>query len=278
MTFVLKLNAILFLSLLSLLSAQTVQSASFDTLFESKALFESKTKIQQLEKLTERLDLGDYASGNFTQYRQLKVLKKPLVSHGRFAFDATLGLIWQQIKPFPSSLILTDGELIQIDSSGHRQVTKASESQGASALAETMPTLLKALLSGKISALDEQFNLYFMQINPGTSSSELASSWQLGLVPKDPLMRKVIPQMVLEGEAQLTSLTLLSGNGDTSRIEFEQISSAPLSEEMQQLISPHPTVVQTDSPASQHGIPEPKTEPKSKIEPKSKTELKPKQP
>ena len=245
---------ILLSALIVSLCAQTVQSASFDALFESIA------DSQQLENLTKHLDLGDSASGNFTQYRQLKVLKKPLVSHGRFAFDAEQGLVWQQTKPFPSSLILLEGELIQIDSSGHRQVTKASESQGAGAFAETMPKLMKALLSGKISALNEQFTLYLIQDTPksGRISSEDSSHWQLGLVPKDPLMLKVIPQMVLEGDAQLTRLTLLSGNGDSSRIEFEQINSEPLDEEMQQLISPQPAVVQAEMPTSQSAIPEPK--------------------
>ena len=257
MTLVSTLNAILLVGLLSLLNTQTVQSASFEALFEPSAQLESTEDNQRLEKLTQRLELGDNASGKFTQYRQLKVLKKPLVSHGQFAFDSQLGLVWQQTKPFSSSLILKEGELIQVDSSGHRQVTKASESQGAGALAETMPTLMKALLSGNINALSQQFTLYLVQSSPDTSASEIANSWQLGLVPKDPLMHKVIPQMVLEGDAQLTSLTLLSGNGDTSRIEFEQISSEPLSEEMQQLISPHLTVVPTEDTESHHAISEP---------------------
>lgn len=257
MTLMSKLNAILLLALLSLLNTQTVQSASFDALFELKTLVESKDGNQQLENLTQRLELGDSVSGKFTQYRQLKVLKKPLVSHGQFAFDAKQGLIWQQTQPFSSSLILKDDELIQVDSSGHRQMIKASESQGAGALAETMPTLLKALLSGNISALTEQFSLYLVHNTPDKSSLDNIHRWQLGLVPKDPLMLKVIPQMVLEGDAQLSSLTLLSGNGDTSRIEFEQISSEPLSEEMQQLISPHPSVDQADNPESHHAIPEP---------------------
>ncbi|MEC4726857.1 outer membrane lipoprotein carrier protein LolA [Shewanella sp. D64] len=257
MTLMPKLNTMLFLALLGLLNTQAVQSASFDALFESKALVESKDGNQQLENLTQRLELGDSASGKFTQYRQLKVLKKPLVSQGLFAFDTKQGLIWQQTQPFSSSLILKDDELIQVDSSGHRQMIKASESQGAGALAETMPTLLKALLSGNISALNQQFTLYLVQSSPDTSASDIANSWQLGLVPKDPLMHKVIPQMVLEGDAQLTSLTLLSGNGDTSRIEFEQINSEPLSEEMQQLLSPHPSVDQADNPESHHAIPKP---------------------
>ncbi|ACA88854.1 outer membrane lipoprotein carrier protein LolA [Shewanella woodyi] len=249
----LKLNTTLLITLLAVLCVQTVQSASFDALFESRA------DNQQLEKLTDRLELGENAQGKFTQYRQLKVLKKPLISHGQFAFDSSLGLVWQQTRPFPSTLVLKDGELIQIDSSGNRQITKASESQGAGALAETMPKLLKALLSGEITALNDQFNLYLIHSKESTTSSSLqVNGWQLGLVPKDPLMLKVIPQMVLQGENQLRSLTLLSSNGDTSRIEFEQINSDPLDEEMKQLISPQSVMEQAKPLASQDGLPEPK--------------------
>jgi len=223
---------LLLLLSLSIFNSHATQSASYDTLFESTA------DNERLQALAERVMIGESASGKFTQYRTLKVLKKPLVSHGLFIFDYRLGLVWQQTHPFETTLILKDGELIQIDSAGRKQVSQAGSNQGAATIAQTMPKLLSALLSGNLNELSENFNLYLKPNDSQNGSQENSQHpWQLGLIPKDPLLIKAIPQMVLEGEEQVSALTLLSNNGDKSRIEFEQISKAPLSEEQLLLLS-----------------------------------------
>lgn len=205
--------------------AETTQTAQFE------ALFQSEVNNQQLKPITEQLTLGEHARGQFTQYRHLKVLKKPLVSHGSFIFDSELGLAWKQERPFKSTLLLKGDELIQIDSSGQQQVSKANENQGAGALAQTLPILLKALLSGELDTLTTHFHFYMQ-------ASSVSSPWTIGLKPKDPLLIKAIPQLVLEGDEQISALTLLSGNGDSSRIEFEQITNQPLSAIEQQELLP----------------------------------------
>ncbi len=206
-------------------STQATQTAQLDELFQSEV------NNLQLKPITERLQLGEHARGFFTQYRTLKVLKKPLVSHGRFIFDSQLGLAWKQERPFKSTLLLKDDELIQIDSSGEIQSSKASENQGAGALAQTLPILLKALLRGELETLDNHFHFYLLP-------SSVTTPWTIGLIPKDPLLLKAIPQLVLEGDTQISALTLLSSNGDSSRIEFEEIDNQPLSVTEQQELSP----------------------------------------
>ncbi|WP_394148194.1 outer membrane lipoprotein carrier protein LolA [Shewanella atlantica] len=222
---------LLLLISISVPSSYGAQSAGYDALFESIA------DNERLQTLTERLMIGRTASGDFTQYRTLKVLKHPLISHGRFIFDSRLGLVWQQAQPFETTLILREGELIQIDSAGREQVSRADSAQGAASLAQTMPKLLSALLSGNLSQLSEHFHLYLKAGDTDEEPREESEFWQLGLIPKDPLLLKAIPKMVLEGAIQVSALTLLSNNGDRSRIEFEQISKAPLSEEQLALLS-----------------------------------------
>jgi|GEM_PF-251011 len=243
-------TGLLLLLSLSIFNCHATQSARYDALFESKA------DNEQLQALTERLMIGESASGKFTQHRTLKVLKKPLVSHGRFIFDYRLGLVWQQTHPFETTLILTDGKLIQIDSAGRKQVSQAGSSQGAATIAQTMPKLLSALLSGNLNELTENFNLYLESNHSQNSTQEKTRHrWQLGLIPKDPLLTTAIPQMVLEGEEQVSALILLSTNGDSSRIEFEQINNAPLSKEQRLLLS------------EKHSAPlQPKVQPEAKPE------------
>ncbi|MGL4712832.1 MAG: outer membrane lipoprotein carrier protein LolA, partial [Shewanella sp.] len=101
------------------LSFRLAEPSAYQTLFNQTA------DKAQLVALSQKLNLGETVRGQFVQSRQLTVLKKPLISQGQFIFDRTQGLIWQQIKPFDSLLILKDKQLIQRDSQGRVQVNQA---------------------------------------------------------------------------------------------------------------------------------------------------------
>ncbi|MEM6190639.1 MULTISPECIES: outer membrane lipoprotein carrier protein LolA [Shewanella] len=201
-----------------------------------QALFSQSADTKQLVALSQKLNLGKTVRGHFVQSRQLKVLKKPLISQGQFIFDQTQGLIWQQIKPFESLLILKDKQLIQRDSQGRVQISKADTSASAAAMGDLLPSLVRAMLGGDISGLSENFELHFL----GTERLKIESlspdgQWQLGLTPKDPLMKKAIANMVLEGSDVLQSLVLLSAAPnvtpqDMTRIDFSALSQGTLSE------------------------------------------------
>lgn len=209
-------------------------------------LFTQTADKAQLVDLSQKLNLGETVRGNFVQSRQLKVLKKPLISQGQFIFDKEQGLIWQQIKPFESLLILKDKQLIQRDSQGRVQVSKADASASAAAMGDLLPSLVRAMLGGDISGLSENFELHFLstdklnteKLSPENLSPENlspGSQWQLGLTPKDPLMKKAIANMVLEGGDTLQSLVLLSAapsvaQQDMTRIDFSALSQGTLSE------------------------------------------------
>ncbi|WP_298771395.1 outer membrane lipoprotein carrier protein LolA [uncultured Shewanella sp.] len=195
----------------SLLFANT--SAYDDTLFSHPATEST------LKALSSQLHFGSSASGDFTQYRQLKVLKKPLVSHGHFLFDQHRGLVWQQLRPFKSSLILKDKQLIQVNSQGHIQIQDAGNIPAASALENIMPSLLNAMLTGDIKQLEQDFSISFLQAK---------KQWQLGLIPKDPLVAKILPKMIIEGQTSINQLVLFSPNGDSSKIVFSHIQNRPL--------------------------------------------------
>lgn len=215
-----------------------------ETLAEPSAyqtLFSQTADTAQLVALSQKLNLGKTVRGHFVQSRQLKVLKKPLISQGQFIFDQTQGLIWQQIKPFESLLILKDKQLIQRDSQGRVQVSKADASASAAAMGDLLPSLVRAMLGGDISGLSENFELHFLitdKLNTEKLSPESLSpdgQWQLGLTPKDPLMKKAIANMVLEGSDVLQSLVLLSAAPnvtpqDMTRIDFSALSQGTLSE------------------------------------------------
>ncbi|WP_299008557.1 outer membrane lipoprotein carrier protein LolA [uncultured Shewanella sp.] len=182
-------------------------------------LFSHPATQSKLKDLSSQLHFGTSASGDFTQYRQLKVLKKPLVSHGYFLFDQHEGLVWQQVRPFKSSLILKDKQLIQVDSQGHIQIQNTGNIPAASALENIMPSLLTAMLTGDIKQLEQDFSISILQQK---------TLWQLGLIPKDPLVAKILPKMIIEGNTSINQLILFSPNGDSSKIVFSNIQNRAL--------------------------------------------------
>lgn len=198
-------------------------------------LFTQTADAAQLVTLSQKLNLGETVRGQFVQSRQLKVLKKPLISQGRFIFDQTQGLIWQQTTPFESLLILKDKQLIQRDSQGRVQISKADASSSAAAMGEVLPNLIRAMLSGDINGLSENFELHFVSPVSANSVSPDNGQWQLGLTPKDPIMQKAIAHMVLEGSDSLKALVLLSAAPnvtpqDMTRIDFGALVQGKLSE------------------------------------------------
>ena len=210
-----------------------VSSVSFGAVSQTDftALFSQQASSAELEQLTQQLSPSPQAKGLFTQYRYLKVLKKPLQSHGNFVFSKQLGIVWQQQSPFSSTLILQAGKLTQIDSQGQIQVT-AQQPASASQLSQLMPTLLNALLSGDLHTLQQHFKL---SIHSATSSNP---QWQLGLIPIDPMVQKAMPRLVLTGEQKIQTLTLFSDNQDRSRIEFSKLVEQPLTAQDKARFSP----------------------------------------
>ncbi|WP_412513744.1 LolA family protein [Shewanella indica] len=190
------------------------EAQAFDKLF-AKAATE-----QALQQLSTKMALSDSSRGQFEQVRWLRVLKQPLRSSGEFMFQRELGMLWQQQTPFGNLLLLKQGELIQQDSQGKLSVTKADA--GPAAVAEMLPRMMQSLLSGDIQALSQGFELYLL--------NDQAGHWQLGLKAKEQTMAALLPQMVLEGNQDLESLTLLAKNGDISQIFFSELDKSPLND------------------------------------------------
>lgn len=214
--------------------AQDLAAPNLTEASQYQPLFNQGADNAALLALSQKLNLGETVRGHFVQSRQLKVLKKPLVSQGQFVFDKDQGLIWQQLTPFESLLILKDKQLIQRDSQGRVQISNADASASAAAMGDLLPSLVSAMLGGDISGLSNHFELHFLAQK--TLTNELAKeNWQLGLTPKDPLMKKAIANMVLEGSDTLHALVLLSAAPnvspqDITRIDFRELRQGKLSD------------------------------------------------
>ncbi|MGS0679935.1 outer membrane lipoprotein carrier protein LolA [Shewanella sp. 125m-7] len=222
------------LALTLLISCSSYAQANVTT--DYSELFQHQASSAELTQLSTQLSPSEQAKGKFTQYRYLKVLKKPLMSQGEFVFAKDLGVIWQQNTPFASTLILKDKQLIQIDSQGNISINNADQAGSGNSLSDVMPKLLNALLSGDIEQLEQHFTLSLLLGEK--TAGDTPQQWQLGLRPRDPLLEKAMPQMVLAGNKQIQTLVLFSRNGDRSRIEFSAINDKPLTAADKQGFSP----------------------------------------
>lgn len=206
----------LFASLLLLLSMlQTSVAAT-----HQQTLFEHPATAQQLSQLKSQLAIKLPIRGDFTQSRYLKVLSKPLISQGKFIFAQQHGMVWQQVSPFRNSLVMTKTALYSQDSQQQWQKTEINQAGAGAQIAQLLPNVIKALLSGNITAMQQSFKLY---IQPNTTGQ-----WQLGLVPKDPLLAKAFKQLILTGKQQLQQLIIISPQQDKTVIDFKQLHSSAL--------------------------------------------------
>ena len=151
--------------------------------------------------------------GQFTQTRQLTGIKKPLGSTGAFLVDKQHGVIWKAEKPFPSTLRVTRGEILQ--KNGDQVMMKLSADKEPTV--KTVSSLLFSLFSGDVAALGRLF----------TAEGKVdGKTWKMALTPKDATLAKLISGIKLEGAGTVEHIELDSASGDTTRIDMHDVTTA----------------------------------------------------
>lgn len=151
--------------------------------------------------------------GQFTQLRQLNGVKKPLTSTGAFLVDKQKGVIWQAQKPFPSTLRVTRGEIVQRN--GDQVMMKLSADKEPTV--KTVSSLLFSLFSGDVSALGRMFS---------ADGKVDGKHWSMALTPKDATLAKLIAGIQLQGAGTVEHIELNSASGDITRIDMHDVSTA----------------------------------------------------
>ncbi len=62
----------------------------------------------------QRLAPGQVLTGSFVQERHLKGFKQPIRSSGKYLITVADGLVWETLKPFPATLMVTAREVVQM--------------------------------------------------------------------------------------------------------------------------------------------------------------------
>ncbi|MFA6163516.1 MAG: outer membrane lipoprotein carrier protein LolA [Methylobacter sp.] len=154
-----------------------------------------------LAQINARLVKTVITNGNFQQEKQLKILRKPLISTGVFTYHQSKGVIWKTLTPVVSLLLVNQSHLLT--------------NQGEQAVPATFGRVFQAMLGGDLTQLSDDFAI---------TGTDQKASWQLLLKPKDELLQKIISTITLSGDNELRHLEIQETGGNITYIKFDQIT------------------------------------------------------
>jgi hypothetical protein len=176
--------------------AQTPQEEIFNHPLEPKTMDAFKTACSRLAE-------HPVIRGNFEQEKTLSSLNRTLKSSGNFIITSGFGLVWDTVKPFPSTLTMGKDYIIQSRSGGQKTVLSAQGNETFLRMAE----VISAIFSGNIMGLTDNFNIYY--------SGGADTSWEMGLIPKDAALGVFAEKIIMKGSAAIKSILIYEQNGDS---------------------------------------------------------------
>ena len=154
------------------------------------------------EMTSMRLSEHPIVKGNFEQEKVLSRFGRSLRSSGDFVIASEQGMVWDTIRPFPSTLVLGQDYFVQSRPGGQRTVLSAAGNETFLGMAE----VLSAVFSGNIRGLLENFEIFF---------SGSPSAWELGLIPFNRAIAAIASRIVMKGDSAIRSIVVHEQNGDS---------------------------------------------------------------
>ncbi|GHV76895.1 hypothetical protein AGMMS49942_17160 [Spirochaetia bacterium] len=150
-----------------------------------------------------------FVRGAFSQTKTISRLHRSLVSEGNFIIAADMGMVWETLAPFPSTLAAGRDYLVQSTPSGTRTRLDARGNETFLRFSDT----ISAVFSGNAQKLLDNFTVYF---------TESGDVWIMGLVPSEKAMRSFAARIIMSGEAPpghalIRTIILHEQNGDSIR-------------------------------------------------------------
>jgi hypothetical protein len=149
-----------------------------------------------------RLAEHPFIRGNFEQEKNLSRLERSLKSSGNFIIAAGQGMVWDTVKPFPSTLTLGRDFMIQSRPGGQKTMLSAQGNETFLRMAE----VISAVFSGNAQGLLDNFAIYY---SGGTAA------WELGLSPLDKTINAFAEKIIMKGDTAIRSIQIYEQNGDS---------------------------------------------------------------
>jgi outer membrane lipoprotein-sorting protein len=146
-------------------------------------------------------------TGTFVQAKTITRLNRALVSGGNFIIADGYGIVWETLKPFPSTMAVGRDFIIQSTASGAKSKLDAAGNETFIRMSDT----ISAVFSGDSKKLMANFE------NTVTKSGGV---WTLTLVPKESAVRSIIAKITMLGDSVARVITLYEQSGDTIQYEL----------------------------------------------------------
>ena len=156
-----------------------------------------------------RLAEHPIVKGNFEQEKILSRLGRTLKSEGNFIITAKQGMVWDTVKPFPSTLALGKDYLVQSRPGGKKTVLSAEGNETFLRLAE----VLSAVFSGNAQGLLDNFEVYFTTGN-AADVPRGAAAWELGLSPMNRAISSFAAKITMSGDDVIRLIIINEQSGD----------------------------------------------------------------
>ena len=157
-----------------------------------------------LEALRKRLEPVRTLSADFVQRRELKGIRKPLVSSGHVTLVKGRGVLWDQSEPFVQKTTITRrGMLLELEG---RKSAETPSSPGARVYAE----MIEGLLEGDAKALEPRFSVAGISALPG-------GRW------RDAALQRAFSRISVTGGRYVEALELESPARERTTVEFSHI-------------------------------------------------------
>ncbi len=163
--------------------------------------------------LSERIAQAEPRHGAFTQVKTLSDLEVSITTSGVFYADREKGFVWQTLKPFSQTYVITGKGLFSLQGAALEPI--AAEGFPAAAL-------IRRFLDGDISPLEHYFTAAY---TPGDDDA-----WSLALAPKTDEVKAFVSAVSITGRgAAPESVRVTYANTDTLRISLTPAAEVPAS-------------------------------------------------
>ena len=156
-----------------------------------------------------RLAQHKFIRGSFEQEKTLSRLERTLKSSGNFIIAADQGMVWDTVKPFPSTLTLGRDFMIQSRPGGQKTVLSAQGNETFLRMAE----VISAVFSGNVQRLRDNFEIYYSGGAAGAAVA--AGAWEMGLSPLDRAINAFAEKIIMTGDTAIRSIQIYEQNGDS---------------------------------------------------------------
>ncbi|RUM40080.1 MAG: hypothetical protein DSY80_10835 [Desulfocapsa sp.] len=145
---------------------------------------------------------------SFVQQKNMAILARPLLSHGRFLFQAPDSLRWEYYTPLHSVLLMDKGRIRKFIEQDGKFIEE--HGMGLSAMQVVMQEI-SGWLAGNIS-------------DTATFLAQQTDAKHVLLTPRGPALAKIISRIELtllnERSGLLESVTLYEGKNSSTRMDF----------------------------------------------------------